>query len=108
MIKTLIDVDPLTLTQTWHHYDPHTDETIIEEVQDVQPFLERNKLLYNNPELHKKDQDGKWVASIPNGVQLKWMRDYGINVLNKHHWPRVRRLLNSPEWKYLKVTPGKI
>lgn len=108
MIKTLIDQDPWTRTQTWHYYDPNTDETFIQEVQDVQPYIERNKLLYNNPELHKKDPDGRYVASIPNGVQLRWMKEYGVNVHNKEHWPRVRRLLNSPEWRYLKVVPGKI
>lgn len=108
MIKTLIDVDPLTRTQTWHYYDPATDETVVQDVQDVQPFLERNTQLYNNPELHRKDPDGRYVASIPNGVQMAWKKRYGVDVFNKDHWPKVRSLLNSPEWRKLKVMPGRI
>lgn len=108
MKKTLLDVDPFTGITTWHHYDAHTDETILEEVQDVQPHIEFNKLLFNNPELHRKDPDGRWVASIPPMVQVKWLREYGVNIHNKDHWPRVRRMLNSPDWRYLKVHPGRI
>ena len=108
MIKRLLDIDPWSHTKTYHSYDPLTDETIIEEVQDVQPYLERNKLLYNNPELHRKDPDGRYVASIPAAVQVKWLKEYGVNIWNKDHGERVKRLLNSPEWRYLRTLPGKI
>ena len=108
MIKTLLDVDPLSATKTWHYYDPNTDETFIETVQNVEPYLNRNKLLYNNPELRSKDKDMKHFASIPNGVQEKWLREYSVDVWNKDHWPAVKRLLNSPDWRYLRTAPGKL
>jgi hypothetical protein len=43
------------------------------------------------------------VASIPTVVQLKWLTEYGVDLTNKDHMPAVKRLLNSDEWRYLKV-----
>jgi hypothetical protein len=43
------------------------------------------------------------VASIPIGVQYKWLIHHGVDVMNRDHWPKVKRLLNDPEWRYLKT-----
>ena len=50
------------------------------------------------------DKDPMWkVASIPITVQYKWLKDHGVDFMNKDHWPAVKRLLNSSEYRYLKT-----
>ena len=44
------------------------------------------------------------VGHIPNIIIEKWLKEYGINALKKEHLPAVIRLLNSPDWKWLKCT----
>jgi ribonuclease HI len=46
------------------------------------------------------------MCKIPNLVIEKWRNEKGIDVLNKDHWPAVKKLLNDPEYKWLKTTSG--
>lgn len=48
-------------------------------------------------------------ASIPLIVQLKWLTEYGKEnyPLKQGNEKLLFKLLNSPEWKYLKAT-GKL
>lgn len=85
-----------------------TGDVHIETVQDVEPFIEDNKSRQND-EQYTKDgiKNEMWhYARIPIVVQMRWLREYGSK-----NWPMRRgnekllfRLLNSPEWKYLKAT----
>lgn len=103
--------------QTWHTYDPHTKETTIEVVQDAAPFLEINQRQRDHDvggakgltgRDRKQIKEGMWhFARIPLGVQYHWLKEYGVDINNQDHRPAVFRLLNSPEWKYLKTTHGK-
>jgi hypothetical protein len=52
--------------------------------------------------------DGYLAASIPSSVMLKWLIEYGVDVMNKDHMPAVKRLLNSSDWMHLKRTPFKL
>lgn len=71
--------------------------------QDAEPILERNKGLQGLGKAHWKNQgDMRLEASIPIGVQYKWFADYGIKAWEEADLPRVVRLLNDPEWRYLK------
>lgn len=108
-MKRLVDVDPLTGIQTWHEYDHDTEKTIIERVQDVQPFIDRNKALANEGDYKKKGIQNSWMhaATIPNVIIEQWLKE-GIDVFNKDHWPKVRRKLNDPDWKHLKTIVGTI
>jgi hypothetical protein len=109
MQRRLLDFDPLTGLREYHSYDPITRKTIIETVQDVAPALERNKALQN-------EGDGGWspsrelrrAASIPHVVILKWRHDHGIDVFDRNHWPAVKRLLNDPDWRWLRTAPGRL
>ena len=109
MRRRLLDYDPLSGIQTWHAYDDATDTTYIEELQDVEPFLEANKKLQNETEYSAEGKRREWwhVASIPAGVQLKWLKE-GINIHNKNHWPAVRRKLMDPEFRYLRTALGNL
>jgi hypothetical protein len=101
----------MTGVTEWFHYDPTTGDVHIETVQDVEPFLEINRALANDDEFTKQGiKNEMWrYASIPVVVQVKWLNEYGST-----NWPLkpgneklLFRLLNSPDWKYLKCT-GKI
>lgn len=108
-MKRLLDYDPLTGLAEYHSYDPLTDRTIIEYRQDATPVLERNKALQNH-------DDGGWspsrdmrrAASIPDIIVLKWLKEEGINVFDRDHWPAVKRKLNDPEYRYLRTAPGRL
>lgn len=99
-MKRLLDFDPLTGLRTWHEYDDTTDETRISYEQDVAPILDANKRAAN-------DTTGRMgemvhVASIPVSVQLKWFVEKGVDVLNPDHKKAVAKLLDDPDWRYLK------
>lgn len=108
-MKRLLDYDPFTGVSTYHEYDPMTDRTYIETVQDVEPFLENNKRLQNDTDYSRKGIKREWwhAATIPISVQYQWMKE-GIDVMNKDHWPAVKRKLQDPEWRYLKTTTGRL
>ena len=58
-----------------------TDKTVTyAQYQDVNPILENNKRLQGeNP--YNQAKDWRRVASIPNIVMLKWLREDGISPL---------------------------
>ncbi len=101
MGKRLLDYDPLIGLTTFHDYDESEDRTIISYEQDVEPLLDRNKILANDASGPMGDMCH--VASVPATIQMKWMTEHGVDMMNKDHWPGVRRLLNDPEWRYLRV-----
>lgn len=109
MAKRLLDYDPLSGISTFHHYDHDSKQTIIEYVQDASPYLERNKAAQLQDNAKQQIKNNWWhVASIPVGVQYKWMTQHGVNVWDKNHRKAVFRLLNDPDYRYLKTTTGKI
>jgi hypothetical protein len=94
------------------HYDHESDTMVFETVQDVLPYIENNKANYN-----RSDAFTRWkpemveVADIPNVVVEQWLReDPPLNIFKNDPETRkeVRRRLNSPEWRYLRTTPGRI
>jgi len=107
MQKRIIDIDPLSRVETWHHYNPLTDETTIEEVQDVSPWLKQNNELKKDDDYSKKGIKNDWwhYASIPNALITKFAVEHGIDVFNKDHSKAVMKLLNT-EYTALKATRG--
>lgn len=101
MTKRLLDYDPLTGMKTYHHYDDTEDKTFVSYEQDVEPIIDRNKAAANDATGPMGDM--VHVASIPSSIQLKWLVEHGVDITNKDHMPKVKRLLNDPEWRYLKV-----
>ena len=108
MSKRLLDHDPVTGLTEWFDYDHITDTTIIETTQDVEPFLDQNKAKRDDPEYSRNGiKNEMWhYATIPLVVQMRWLNEYGMK-----NWPMLPqnkkllfRLLNDPQWKYLKAT----
>jgi hypothetical protein len=89
-------------------HDSHEDVTTFKRTQDVEPILNANREDF-------KDANGGWtqnrdmrhVASIPNVVVEQWLKA-GINVFDNNDWPKVLRLLDMPQYKYLRTSPGKL
>lgn len=93
--------------------DPITRKTTIGRFQDVEPILERNKKLQNMPEYAKAGIKKDWyhMGTIPNIVLEKW-HNQGLTetvfLTTDKDMETAKRLLNSPEWKYLKATSGNV
>lgn len=92
----------------WFNYDFANGSMTIEVVQDVEPILDANRKLAADEGYTKHGiKNEMWhYASIPVVVQQQWLNTYGID-----QWPMkqgneklLMRLLNSPDYKYLKVT----
>lgn len=111
MLKRELSYDPLTGMREMWYYDEMTGDVHIETTQDCEPIVDHNVNLANDDQYTKDGiKNEMWhYASIPLIVQLRWLTEYG-----QENWPLkpgneklLFRLLNSPEWKYLKAT-GKI
>lgn len=74
-----------------------------ERVQDCEPILQRNKELRALPQ---RADWGRHIASIPNVIIEKWMREDGVNILglSAEEWGRfIRRKLDDPDWRHLRT-----
>jgi len=106
MAKRILDYDPLTAITTTFDYDHATDETIIGRHQDVGLILDMNKAVANDDEITKIGIKSGWwqYATIPNIIIEKFRTEHGVDFFNKDHSKAVFRLLNQPEYRYLKTT----
>src|SRR5689334_5235309 len=77
----------------------------VNRVQDVQPYLEKNKAHRNDFVRDRKSQMRE-VADIPMLIVEKWMK-MGINVFDKNDFPKIQQMLNSNEYADLRTSPGK-
>lgn len=88
------------------HFNPD-DSFTLEKVVDVQPVLDANKRRHNdNPMGWSKTKEWRHVASIPPIVQLKWIERYGADPLAKGNEDLLKRVLDDPEWRYLRTGGG--
>lgn len=80
------------------------DKTTISKSQDISAALKFNKA--HASELGKKiySDTYNYAAQIPASVQIKWLWEEGLDIFNPDHAERLRRKLNSNEWKYLRTS----
>ena len=91
--------------QIFHWHEP-TKEMAIEHIQNIQPLIDSNKKLQQEDH-HIKD-DFRLSARIPMTVYYEWKNKYGVDLFNPNHKEGVRKLINSPEYRYLKTTNRRI
>ena len=75
----------------------------VERVQDVEDILAHNKLLQSLPQT---SDWGRHIATIPNVIIERWMKEDGVNVLglsSEDFGEFIRRKLNDPDWRHLRT-----
>ena len=104
----MLERDDLLGLTTYHEYDDQTDETRIIYVGDDMPVVEENKRLKNDPYYSKRGikQEFWKYASVPAGIQVKWLIEHGVDFYNPEHGHRIGLLLEDPQYKDLKCTTG--
>lgn len=100
----LVDFNPMTGRTTYVEVCPHTGDIITRDFYDKsysKAAVESAKALAEvQPD---RCGDMAMVATIPVEVQLEWLDKFGIWYLNPDHADGVKRLLNSNEYRYLRV-----
>jgi hypothetical protein len=106
MSRELFSYDATTGMSVYFDYNELTDEVTLEYEQDVQPLLDANKVQANEPEFTRQGiKQEMWkYASIPVGLQMKWLVEEGLDVYDDNAWPQIFRKLNDPAYAYLKTT----
>jgi hypothetical protein len=100
----LIDRDQHTGLEKWIDYDPDTDSILVSTRQDpeiVRLAIERNRHVQN--EAHDRRSDFWHAAHVPVSVMYEWKVKHGVDAWNPQHIDGVKRLLNSNEYRYLRV-----
>jgi hypothetical protein len=87
------------------------DKTVVEQVQDVEDILERNKAM----RAERQDSDwGRHVASIPNVIMVRWLNEEWargnttIRLFGPEMDALVERKLKDPEWAYLRTDSAQV
>ncbi len=103
MGKDLFDYDPLTGIRI-DYEDADDGGFLLHYTQDCEPIIEENKRKQSAGRAYYAQDKDMWrVASVPIGIQMEWLTKFGVDLMNKDHWPKIRQLLNSSDYRYLKT-----
>jgi hypothetical protein len=100
----LIDHDPSTGLSKWLGYDADSDSVLVAYDQDraaQAAILDRNKAA--QADSWDRRSDFWHAAHIPVGVMYEWKVRHGVDAWDPAHRPGVMRLLNDPDYRYLRV-----
>lgn len=75
------------------------DRVHLKTTYDNQAVLDQNKRM----EGMGMGKELRLAASIPPGVQFEWLSKYGVRFWDPNHKEKVRQLLNSNEYRYLRI-----
>lgn len=94
-------------TYTWDHDDG--GKFHVNHVQDVEPYLERNKRLANSGwDGYDSSRDFRHVGTVPDVIAYRWLTVHGVNLFDPGQQDGVRRLFNDPDYAFLRSSPGKV
>lgn len=104
MSKQFLDYDPLTKTTTWFEGNGDGSFKVCSE-QDFGAILEHNKRLANDESYKRAGIKSEWYhfATVPNSVMHKIMVEHHVNPFERDDLPRIEKILNSPDYKYLRT-----
>lgn len=92
-----------------HYRRVNTDGSVTYAMgQDVQPILDQNKDMANHNDGYTPSREVRRVASIPFALWLKFKNEQGIDLFDPDHKDALVRLLNDPDYAYLRTAPGRI
>ena len=105
-MRRLIDRNPITGESVWYEFNHAEESATITHEQDVKALLDRNIEAANDDDKTKRGIKNDWwkYASVPNVVQVEWKQKYGVDMFNRDHQKAVFKLLNSPDYAYLRCT----
>tara|TARA_B100000900_G_C20275465_1_gene591818 strand:- start:44 stop:343 length:300 start_codon:yes stop_codon:yes gene_type:complete len=95
----------LSDNQIFHWHEP-TKEMAIEHVENIKPLIDSNKKLQQ--EDHHIADDFRLSARIPMTIYYEWKNKFGVDMFDPNHKEGVKKLINSPEYRYLKTTNRRI
>jgi hypothetical protein len=75
---------------------------------ETDPVIENNKILANHNDGYTKDRTLRRVASIPPIIYLKILNEEGIDIYRPEGAERLCRLLNDPDFAFLRTAPGRV
>jgi hypothetical protein len=101
MIKLLLDADPFTGVRQYFSVDADGQEYLVDEIDtaETKAVLDQNQRM----EGQGMGKDMRLAASVPIQVQFEWLDKYGVNMWDPNHKEAVTRLLNSNEYRYLRI-----
>ena len=79
---------------------------VVHSMQDVEPILERNKILRS---IEQRSDWGRHIASIPNVILVSWLNEeyvrgnMGLRIFSKEFDALVAKKLDDPDWKFLRA-----
>ena len=101
MSERLFDVCPLSGMKTFFSTEDDGDTWNFRREQDVSLALDCNKASQSAG--FDKRQDTWHAAHIPPVIIYDWLHKHGVNIFNPDHEDGVKRLLNDPDYRYLRV-----
>ena len=75
---------------------------------DVGQMLERNRAMALANDGYSPSRELRRVASIPFAIVHKILTEEGVNVLDPANSDRLVRLLNDPDYAWLRTAPGRV
>jgi len=111
MQKIKQEWNPYNECMETYYWDPQTETMTIKNTFNVSDVIEQNKKL-QNASIDKRFGKGMLhhVADIPNVFITKILKEHNIDVFSndKAEQMRLRRLLETPEYRFLKTTVNKL
>ncbi len=99
--ERLFDYDPLSGTKTWFSTSDDGDTWNFRREQDVEAILDRNKA--SQAAGFDKRENTWHAAHIPTNIIYEWLTKHGVDLFNPGHQDGVAKLLNDPDYRYLRV-----
>lgn len=99
------------MLETRIHLDSNGQDLAVEHIQDVEPILEKNKLLRT---IQQKSDCAREVADIPYVILVRWLdEEYargntGLRLFSQEFNQIVRRKLQDPDWKFLRTDSAQV
>lgn len=106
MTERLLDHDPAIGLKTWFSTSDNEDTWHVRYEQDTAPVLDANKS--QEADGFDRRADMWHAARIPASVIMLWINKHGVNIYDPNHKEAVRKLLNDPEYRYLRTGNFKL
>lgn len=109
---TLRLIDDFPDRTDFFEYDESSDTVLVHShFKNVRQVLERNKAIQGRDVAITRDDDNPgWVkvATIPDYVSEKWLREDGVNIYDKNNGPWLMAKLDSNEYRHLRVNTQQL